>query len=129
MKFADIQNDTPRLVVMFRRPAPNQEQFQWGIVGKLPVLTLIGYIHRVQVELPLIEPQDTRYHCPESALVIVWDVDNLVFHWFVHPDIPMDSLVGMLETIKAAMVDSKLAQQVRNQQVGLLGPDGQPIKR
>ncbi len=129
-KFSDcVKNDTPRLVVMFHRPEPKQERFQWGMVGSLPILTCIGCIARVQVELPLIEPDDDRYHCPQSALVIAWDAANQRFDWFVHPDIPVDSLVGMLETIKAALVNSQLAQQIRNNQVGIVGPDGRPMQR
>lgn len=123
-KFNDIvKQDTPRLVVMFRRLGPNQEQFQWGMVGQMPLLTLIGYITRVQAELAFKSPEE----CSELALVIVWDAEQLRFSYFIHPDIPVDSMVGMLETIKGAMVDSRLAQQAKDQQVGLYGPDGKPI--
>jgi hypothetical protein len=139
MNFSDIKQDTPRLVVMFHRPAPDQERFQWGIVGKLPILSLIGYLTRVQNELPLLEPGDERHACPQSALVITWGPDpgakdvveyqKYGFNYFVHHDIPVDSLVGMMETIKAAMVGSQLAQQARDQQVGIVGPDGHPMRR
>ncbi len=128
-KFTDtVKQDTPRLVVMFRRPAPDQEQFQWGVVGKMPLLTLIGVIGNVQAGLrnaDISQPDE----CEESALVIAWDQSRMSFDYFLHPDIPLDSLSGMLETIKAALVGSQVAQQARNQQVGLLGPDGQPMRR
>lgn len=139
-KFSEIvNNDTPRLVVMFRRPAPDQEQFQWGMIGKMPVITAVGYITRVQAELRL---SDSDHNCDEMALVIAWHcptIRNCIdgtetklppqFDYFVHPNIPVDSLVGMLETIKAALVGSSMAQQARNQQVGLLDGTGNPIKR
>jgi hypothetical protein len=129
-KFEDhVKQETSRLVVMFQRPEPKQERFQWGMVGKLPILSLIGCITRAQVEMPLIEPQDVRYHCPEKAFVVAWDEADGVYRWFVHPDIPVDSLIGMLEIIKMALIGTQQARQVQNQQVPILGPDGQPIRR
>ncbi len=121
-----VKEDTPRLVVMFKREG-EQERFQWGMVGGMPLLSLIGCVARVQAELPMLEPGDTRYECPDSALVIAWDGKR--FDWYVHKDIPVDSLVGMLETIKAALVGSNAARQQAAQQVGLVGPDGRPIRR
>lgn len=126
-KFTDIVQDTPRLVIMFKRDG-DRELFQWGTVGDIPILTLIGYISRVQAELPLLEPGDERRDCPESALVIVWDRENNRLNWFVHPDVPADSTVGMLELIKATIVGTHLARHVAAQQV-ILGPDGQPARR
>jgi hypothetical protein len=129
MKFTDIKQDTPRVVVMFRRDGAN-EMFQWGKLDPMPVITLIGYITRVQSELPLLEPGDERHACLESALVIVWDNKELKFEFFVHKDIPIDSMVGMLETIKAALVKSQTVQRgALDNQVSILGPDGQPVRR
>lgn len=126
-KFIDVvKQDTPRLVVTFGHEG-GHERFQWGIIGAMPILSLIGCVVRVQAELPLLEPSDDRYDCPESALVIVWD--GARFHWFVHRDIPADSLVGMLETIKLSIIGSNLAQQQAAQGVGLVGPDGRPLMR
>ncbi len=134
-KFTElVTQDTPRLVVMFKRPAPGQEQYQWGMVGRIPLLSLIGHLGRVQAELALLEPGDPRFDIPESALCLAFvrgsqQPEDWCFQWWVHQDIPRDSLAGMLETIKAALVDSQMAQQARNQQVGLLGPDGSPMRR
>lgn len=123
-KFSEtVQDNTPRLVVMFRRDADN-ELFQWGVVGAMPLVTLIGYITRVQSELAFRSPEE----CDESAMVIAWDKDERSFSWFVHPDVPVDSLVGMLETIKATLVGTHLAKQVAAQQM-ILGPDGRPARR
>lgn len=121
--YTDLKQDTPRLVVMFRRDG-DKEMFQWGMLGEMPILTLVGVIVRVQAELAFRAAEE----CPESALVIAWDKQHRSFDWFVHPDIPMDSLVGMLETIKATIVSTHMARQMAAQQV-ILGPDGRPVRR
>ena len=126
-KFSDIKNDTPRLVVMFKRGANGEERFQWGIVGGgMPVLTLIGYIVRVQSDM-VNQLAEQRNECPEVSLVIAWDGQG--FDWWVHRDIPVDQLVGMLETIKTMLVDSRLVQNAAAQRTQLLGPDGKPMMR
>lgn len=131
MRYEDIKQDTPRLVVTFQRPAPDQENFQWGIAGSVPLIVLIGKIVRVQADLPMLEPGAPEYAIPESALVISWD--GKAFHYLVHPSIPVDSMIGMLEMVKMALITSQAAQQARNQQImprrqPLLGPDGQPMR-
>ena len=127
-KFENIEQDTPRLVVMFKREG-DKEMFQWGMVGALPILTTIGCIVRVQAELSVKESYEHKGHnTPESALVIAWDGEENEFEWFVHPDIPVDSLVGMLETIKVTLTGSYMARQAAAQQL-LLGPDGRPMRR
>jgi hypothetical protein len=123
-KFTEtVKQDTPRLVVMFRRDGDN-EMFQWGMVGEMPILTLVGYIIRVQAELFFRAAEE----CPEPALVIAWDVAARKFDWFVHQDIPVDSLVGMLETVKTVILSTHMARQAANQQM-ILGPDGLPARR
>lgn len=120
-----VRQDTPRLVVTFQRQG-DKELYQWGVVGAIPVLSLIGVIVRVQAELAFRSPDE----CPEMALVITWDEGTHKFSWFVHQDIPVDSLVGMLETIKATIVATHVARVAASQQVvhRLLGPDGQPMR-
>ena len=133
-KFTDIvQQDTPRLVVMFRQDG-DKEMFQWGVVGNIPLVSLVGYVVRVQAELAFRAAEE----CPELALVIAWNNKLRVsddgtyvrrgFDWFVHPDVPVDSLVGMLETIKTVLVDTHMARHIAAQQL-ILGPDGQPMRR
>ncbi len=128
-RFTDtVREDTPRLVVMYNSPGAGQEQYQWGVVGAMPLLTLIGFIGRVQSDLRYaLEDDDTE--CEQMALVIAWNAEKFQFRYFVHQDIPVDSLVGMLETIKAALVGSSMAQQARNQQISIVGPDGRPMRR
>ena len=119
-----VKHDTPRLVIMYRE-VDGKEQYQWGVVGAIPIMNLIGAIVRFQAELPSHEwPYE---ECPESALVITWNKESGKFDWFVHPDIPVDSLVGMLETVRMTIVNTHIARQAAAQQVRLLGPDGQPF--
>jgi hypothetical protein len=128
VRFHDVvKQDTPRLVVQFSRPAPGKEGFQWGIVGQFPVLSMVGYLSYVQ--RAVVEDDGFDRECPESALVIAWDAATNRFDYFVHPDIPEYSLAGMLEVIKAALVDSQLVQHVRNQQVGLVDGTGRPVRK
>lgn len=122
-----VRADTPRLVVMFRQEGEN-ERFQWGIIGAMPILTLVGFIALVQHEIPCVTGEDDDNFCPDSALVIVWDAKHRLFDWFCHPDIPSNSLRGMLEIIKATLVGTHIARQAAAQQV-LLGPDGKPVRR
>lgn len=125
-----VKDDTPRLVVMFRRGPDGGEQFQWGVVGAMPILTLIGYIARIQSDL-VNELAEERNSCPHLALVVARTEGEVMplrtWDWWVHPDIPVDPLVGMLDTIKAALIDSRTAQQALAQRTQLLGPDGKPF--
>lgn len=126
-KFEDVvTEDTPRLIVQHHcESGTNEEQYQWGIVGSIPILNLIGTIVRIQTELvcQFHEPEQ----CPEMALVIAWHGDKRTVTWFIHPDIPIDSIVGMLDTIKATITATHKARQMAAQQV-ILGPDGRPMR-
>lgn len=124
--FDTMKQDTPRLVVMYRNDN-GKDMFQWGIVGQMPLMPLIGSIIRVQVSLsiaPQVEESDDEY-CPQPALVIARSEENQV--WFVNPTIPVDALLGMLETIKITLTETQLARKAAAQQL-ILGPDGQPIR-
>ena len=94
-----------------------------GAVLRRLGLTLIGYVTRVQAELQFRSPEP----CDLPALVIAWDPVGQAASWFVHPDIPVDPLVGMLEAVKAALVGSRSAQQKAAD--AILGPDGNPMRR
>ena len=120
----NVRQDTPRLVVMFGWAGDGSESFQWGIVGKIPLLTLLGCIVRVQGELSFRSPDE----CDQMALVVTWNEQTRKCEWYVHPDIPVDPLVGMLETIKEAILQSLLARRAANQKV-VLGADGQPYRK
>lgn len=122
-----VQQDTPRLVVVFQRDEQGNERFQWGTVGTMPVLTLLGYITRIQAELAFRSPPE----CGMSSLVIAWDAAERKIGYWVDPCIPIDPLVGMLETIKGVLVSSQSARTpppIITPKRGLLGPDGRPMR-
>ncbi len=124
-KFTEtVTQETPRLVVMFQRDGEN-EMFSWGIVGKIPLLSLIGAIVETQVELFVVEWAEK---CPESSLVIAYDEATRKFQWFIGPDIPTHPLVGMLDTIRITLATTHVARQQAAQQV-VLGLDGRPFRR
>lgn len=120
-KFEEVvTQDTPRLVVMFK-VENGAEVFGWGMAGsqQIPRLTAIGAITRVQSEVYFKAPKE----CPAPALVIIYDPVTKKTDWFIHPSIPVDPLVGMLEAIKAKILST---QQPRGPSI--LGPDGLAIK-
>ena len=128
--FAEVLATNPsRLVVTFRRGPDGSEQFQWGVVGNIPILSLIGHILEVQRELIQYEyiPECDAEGQP-PALVIVWDVSEQTFKDYKHPAIPNVSLVGMLEVIKGLLVTSRMAQHMAAQQTRIVGPDGRPMR-
>lgn len=124
--FSETMSTNPaRLVVLFQRGHDGAEQFQWGVVGKIPILTLIGGIISAQSDLVRCEWMP---ECDEVAFVMAWDADDGCLLNFLHPDIPCQALIGMLETIKALLVGSRVAQHMAAQRTILLGPDGQPMR-
>ena len=128
MNFAEcMATNPPRLVVLFQRGPGGEEQFQWGVVGSIPILSLVGNIAAVQAALIGMEwiPECTH---DVPALVLAWDEGSRGMNHFVHDDIPNLPLVGMLETIKIALVGSRMGQHVVAQQVAILGPDGRPMR-
>lgn len=143
-RFSDtVKQDTPRLVVLFKRGVSGDkrgvsgEQFQWGMVGTIPLLSLIGAINEVQGKLTSCERWEPyewlNKDCPQEALVITWnrDRDDFVgsspFDWFLHRDTPIYSMIGMMETIKATLTDTNRARQAAAQHM-ILGPDGKPVQ-
>jgi hypothetical protein len=125
-----VKQDTPRLAVGFRRAPDGSEQFEWGIAGDIPPLTLIGCVRRAQDYLLCRERGEGWIpECPQPALVLVWDAEERAMRYYVHPDIPVEPLVGMLEVIAAMLTASRLAQRAASQRVAILGPDGGPMRR
>lgn len=127
MDMSEIKRDTPRLVVTYRKEHGNQDRFEWGIAGEVPILTLVGYVGRVQSDL-INQLDEERKDCPESALVVAVDEAG-EFDWYVHRDIPVDPLVGMLEVIKAVLIGSTMSGQRRGPSSPVLGPDGNPMRK
>lgn len=118
-KFEEVvKQDTPRLVVMFKYEN-GTELFQWGVVGQIPSLTTIGAIVRVQSEIYFKAAKE----CPAPALVITYDPTTKAVDWFIHPSIPIDPMVGMLEKIKSIVLDAQ-----RPKGPSILGPDGLAVR-
>ena len=123
-----MESNPPALVVNYRRGETHeQDQYQWGIRGKIPIAQLVGYVTRVQAELAFRNPES----CDECACVVTFDPNTHKLQWFVDSSIPVDALVGTLEMVKQMLVSSQLAQiqqaMQQAQQTGLIGPNGQPI--
>lgn len=127
-KFKDkVKDDTPRLEVKYRL-MEGKDEYEWGIVPSVPMLSLIGGIGHAQMNLHTCQGQiNEEYRCPAPSFVLAWSEESKKFDLFVHPSIPMDSLCGMLETIKSAVVLSLAARRVAAQGQIILGPDGRPI--
>lgn len=123
-----------RLVVTYKKGGDGKDHFQWGICGAIPVAHLIGYIVRIQSDLMFRSPE----HCQASALAILYkEIEapdgvklacNHSMTYFVNRDIPVDPLLGMLETVKAALVGSRVGQSAVAQRVQVLGPDGTTMR-
>lgn len=112
-----------RLVVAYERVGTG-ETFNWGMAGEMPLMSLLGYITRVQSELAFRKPKECEY----PALIITMNRETKEFDWSVHPDIPVDPLVGMLELIKSVILTQHMAKQMGAQASPLLGPDGKPMR-
>jgi hypothetical protein len=120
-----MKTNPPRLVVLFRRTESGNEEFQWSTVGIIPVISLIGQIIKLQKE---VVSGEWVMGCDQPALVIAWDADDRDFSVFLSHDIPALPLAGMLETIKAALVESRHGQHAMAQQTQLVGPDGNSVR-
>ena len=118
--------EAPRLVVKFNYEG-DKEHYTYGIFGRLPIQVLVGCIVRVQAELAFRHPEE----CDETQLEILWDTNTKRFSWRVHLSVHIDSMVGMLETIKVMLVGNQMAEMAQQaavaQQTGLIGSDGRPI--
>jgi hypothetical protein len=106
-------DDTPRFEVRYVRDENGDDQFDWGVCGRIGFLELFSAIARTQLIL-LHEGNVPR--CERSALVLEWTGSG--YELSMHPDIPIEPLVGMLEIIKVGYANnSKAAVKLRNQQV------------
>ncbi len=120
-----VQQDMPRLVVQFRMEG-GKETFQWGVVGSMPTLSLLGHI--VDVQRRLCAGEWIAEWKDDPALVIAYVARDGEFAAFVHPGIPAYPMVGMLETIKVALVGAQVQRQASAGAWGVLGPDGRVMR-
>lgn len=122
-----IATNPPRLAIEYQRGPNNDDNFRWGVVGDVPMLTLIGALSRAQQDIVhsngFVEP------CDPSTFVLAWDKEYKDFSCFVNFSIPQDSLLGMLEVIKGVLVGSRLAAQAQAVVSPIVGLDGKPLRR
>lgn len=126
MNFREAMETNPaRLVVQWRQAQGGRDEYQWGIVGDLPVLSVIAKLVEVQAKLV---GGEWVSECDDDlpALVLVLSSDGL--ETYLDRRIPSDSLCGMLEIIKAMLVNSRLAMMQAANKVQLYGPDGSPMR-
>lgn len=130
MKYAEVMaTNPPRVRVDYASAEDGSERFTWGIVGGMPGMSLIGAIAGVQSALIQVEPLAFE-RCDDSSLVLVFLKDAPAgeqFVWFVHPGIPMEPLIGMLEVVKQSLVGAQMAQMAASQS-RILAADGGPIR-
>lgn len=122
-----IEVASSKLMIRYRC-IDGKDLFDWGVTGDIPIMSLVGVIHRIQTELHARDtfPNDDHSH-QDQSLIIGWDADKKMFSWSVHNNIPTDALIGMLEIIKTTIVTGMTAQRIAAQQRMLLGPDGRPM--
>lgn len=112
-----VKEDTPRLIVKFRIHEDGKDDYEWGVIGQIPLLQLVGAVLDVQAEMCesvgwQLEVKGKT--CPDQQLVIVYD--KSLFSWFVHRDYPKYGMLGMLDIIRATLVDTIRATQAQQQQ-------------
>lgn len=121
-----VKQNTPRLVVQYHpNPDGKGEGFEWGISSGIPMPALLGHITRAQLEMTNGSAED--HDCPQPAFVVAWNGEK--FDWWVYRSIPVDSIVGMLEIIKATLIAGRVGQQAVSNRVQLLMPDGTPFEK
>lgn len=125
-----VQAELPRLVISFMRGHDGSENFQWGVVGSIPVLSLLGHLTQAQNRLTTGQWMQEYGEEAPPAFVMVWMPEVRDAEFFRHPDVPEIPLCGMIETIKSAIVASRMAQHMASQRVTprILGIDGNPIR-
>lgn len=121
-----MKSNPPRLVVEYD---PASKNFRWGVVGTIPVLTLIGGVVGAQQQLIGSSHSYPINTCDQSALVITYGDETDTLECFVNTDIPTDPLVGMMEVVKTMLVNSRLAQMAASNVSPIIGPNGHQIRR
>lgn len=123
MNFEDtMATNPPRLVIKWRT-TPQGEQFEWGIIGNMPAISLLGAARKAQHALCGGEwiPE-----CPEQALVVAYDAGANAFQHYCGPEAPADALVGMLDVVALSLASGRVAQREAGPMI--LGPDGRPVR-
>lgn len=130
------ESNTPRVTIVCHKVNDNHA-YNVSISGEHQIFRLIGGICRAQQELvtyqsgaPGIGDSDPTFrHCEDPLLVVFFLKDSIC--WFVNPEIPIDDLLGTLETVKLQVIQQQQQQAARMQAMQtplVLGPNGQPFR-
>lgn len=138
-----VKPTTPRLVFDYECEEGGKESLKWGMHGLVPTQLLIAAMIRAQVKLSEGNMHTNWFErCPETKLVIAWPsmdptvnlpvpVKHHKLLWFLHPSVPMEPLLTMLEVAKSTILASMLMRQQQEQQaqkkVVAYRSDGQAI--
>ena len=120
----------PHLVVRFKLDANNDEQFEWGVTGGIPMMGLLGALCNAQVALSMGMHRQEGLKWHPGTFLLVWDADTRRFGLECDPDIPIEPIVGMIEVVKDT-VKANIARSAQAQlamQRVLVGIDGRPIR-
>jgi hypothetical protein len=104
----------------------------WGVnrPEHVPSLDMIGAVIRAQNLLSdrSFSDMDPWFEwCTECRFVIAWYGPHPEF--FLHKDIPIDKLLGMLEVVKSTLMASMIMRQQQQQhdKVRMYGTDGRVV--
>ena len=117
-----LESSVAHLVIDYFRDPDGNERFDWKVEGKLPSLTTVGALTRVQFELTTRVSDE----CELVQLILIWNGTS--YSWFVHPSIPRDTLVGMMEKVKIQILGSLMVNDAKKARPGVLGLDGRPFR-
>ncbi len=96
-------------VVIDYRPASNA--WSWRFEGSFPIVRLAGYVVRTQIQLV----HRTMPVCKEAAMLVEYDETTRKFSCQVAEGLPMDELLGTLETMKSQLIDAELNEIFQRQ--------------
>ncbi len=121
-----LETSVACLMINYDKEPNGNERLDWKVIGKPPSLTTVGALTRVQFEL-VTYPSKL---CDPVQLVMVWD--GTAYSWFVHPSIPKDVLIGMMEKVKLQILGTLMAHDATTAHKAppknrIIGLDGRPI--
>lgn len=130
-----MAENPPRLVITYKLKG-EQQQFDWGMVGQLPMLSIIGKLVEVSSDILIGREMQQRYYDsvqypgqPMSLVIAQGHLNSSAFVWFMHRDIPHTELIGMIETIRMGLIMQIQVQAQKERTSPLLDPNGMPIIR
>lgn len=123
------QQTIPHLIIKFKM-VDGEEQFEWGVTKGIPMMGLLGALCRAQIALDARDraeyDKDVQYQL--GAFVLKYCYGDFVH--YCDPTIPINSLIGTIDTIKDIVKYTihKSAEAQKSMQRVLLGVDGKPMR-